>query len=146
MHYGLRSFYFYSQLLKSIYAKNACFQIKLFALLVPSADNLLQTAQIQIKILSGLIWIQTVWHWYGIYSLKCWFWKKISRHKRHEKLPGSRHRVPTSSENHGKPGKSLKKCHVWKNHGIRKNLNNHGKIMEFDKTWIIMEKSWNFVK
>ena len=27
-------------------------------------------------------------------------------------------RVPTSSGNHGKPGKSLKKFHAWKNHGI----------------------------
>ena len=27
-------------------------------------------------------------------------------------------RVPTSSGNHGKPGKSRKKIHVWKNHGI----------------------------
>ena len=27
-------------------------------------------------------------------------------------------RVPTSSGNHGKPGKSLKKFHVWKNHGF----------------------------
>ena len=24
-----------------------------------------------------------------------------------------------------------KKLHAWKNHGILKNLNNHGKIMEF---------------
>ena len=24
-----------------------------------------------------------------------------------------------------------KKFHAWKNHGISKNLNNHGKIMEF---------------
>ena len=45
----------------------------------------------------------------------------------------AKHRVPTSSGNHGKPGKSLKKFHAWKNHGIW-------------KTWIIMEKSWNFVK
>ena len=35
---------------------------------------------------------------------------------------------------------------------IMENLENqekssmHGKIMEFEKTWIIMEKSWNFVK
>ena len=27
-------------------------------------------------------------------------------------------RVPTSSGNHGKPGKSRKKFHAWKNHGI----------------------------
>ena len=41
-------------------------------------------------------------------------------------------RVPTSSGNHGKPGKSLKKSSM---HGkimeFEKNLNNHGKIMEF---------------
>ena len=43
-------------------------------------------------------------------------------------------RVPTSSGNHGKPGKSLKKSSM------------HGKIMELEKTSIIMEKSWNFVK
>ena len=35
---------------------------------------------------------------------------------------------------------------------IMENLENHykssmhGKVMEFEKTWIIMEKSWNFVK
>ena len=40
-------------------------------------------------------------------------------------------RVPTSSGNHGKPGKSLKKFHAWKILGIGKNVNNHGKIMEF---------------
>ena len=27
-------------------------------------------------------------------------------------------KVPTSSGNHGKPGKSLKKFHAFKNHGI----------------------------
>ena len=27
-------------------------------------------------------------------------------------------RVPTSTGNHGKPGKSQKKFHAWKNHGI----------------------------
>ena len=27
-------------------------------------------------------------------------------------------RVPTSSGNHGKPGKSQKKFHAWKSHGI----------------------------
>ena len=27
-------------------------------------------------------------------------------------------RVPTSSGNHGKPGKLLKKFHAWKKHGI----------------------------
>ena len=37
-------------------------------------------------------------------------------------------RVPTSSGNHGK---SRKKFHAWKNHGISNKLNNHGKIMEF---------------
>ena len=36
------------------------------------------------------------------------------------------HRVPTST---GRPGKSKKKFHAWKNHGI----------------WKKMEKSWNFV-
>ena len=41
-------------------------------------------------------------------------------------------RVPTSSGNHGKPGKSLKSSM----HGNimefkKKTLNNHGKIMEF---------------
>ena len=40
-------------------------------------------------------------------------------------------RVPTSSENHGKPKKSPKKFHAWKNHGTWKNLNNLGKTMEF---------------
>ena len=35
---------------------------------------------------------------------------------------------------------------------IMENLENHpkssmhGKIMEYEKTWIIMEKSWNFVE
>ena len=29
-----------------------------------------------------------------------------------------KNRVPTSSGNHGKPGKSQKKFHAWKNHGI----------------------------
>ena len=28
------------------------------------------------------------------------------------------YRVPKSSGNHGKPGKSPKKFHAWKNHGI----------------------------
>ena len=36
--------------------------------------------------------------------------------------------VPTSSGNHGK---SPKKFHAWKNHGNCKNLNNHGKLMDF---------------
>ena len=40
-------------------------------------------------------------------------------------------RVPMSSGNHGKTGKSRKNVHAWKNHGISKNLINHGKIMEF---------------
>ena len=40
-------------------------------------------------------------------------------------------RVPTSSGNQGKPEKSRKKFHAWKNQGILKNLNNHGNIMEF---------------
>ena len=35
---------------------------------------------------------------------------------------GLSYRVPTSSGNHGKPGKSLKKSSM------------HGKIMEFEKT------------
>ena len=43
-------------------------------------------------------------------------------------------RVPTRSGNYGKPGKSLKKSSM------------HGKIMEFEKNRIIIEKSWNFVK
>ena len=42
-----------------------------------------------------------------------------------------KYRVTTSSGNHGKPGKSLKKFHAWKNHGIwKKKQNNHGKIKE----------------
>ena len=41
---------------------------------------------------------------------------------------------PQALEIIGNPGKSLKKFHAWKNHGIWK------------KPWIIMEKSWNFVK
>ena len=44
----------------------------------------------------------------------------------------SYYRVPTSSGNHGKPGKSLKKSSM------------HVKIMEFEKKpRIIMEQSWN---
>ena len=43
-------------------------------------------------------------------------------------------RVPTSSGNHGKPGKSQKKGSM------------HGKIMELKTKQIIMEKSWNFLK
>ena len=39
-------------------------------------------------------------------------------------------RVHTSSGNHEKSLK--KKFHAWKNHGIwKKNLDTHGKIMEF---------------
>ena len=42
------------------------------------------------------------------------------------------YRVPTSSGNHGKPGKSIK---ISSMHGkiieFEKTLNNHGKIMEF---------------
>ena len=44
------------------------------------------------------------------------------------------YRVSTSSGNHGKPGKSLKKSSML------------GKIIEFEKTWIIMENHgilWN---
>ena len=44
------------------------------------------------------------------------------------------YRVPTCSGNHGK---------TWK---ITKKSSMDGKIMEFNKTRIIMEKSWNFVK
>ena len=40
-------------------------------------------------------------------------------------------RVPTSSGNHGKPWKSLKKIHAWK------------KSWNLKKNWIIMEKTWN---
>ena len=43
----------------------------------------------------------------------------------------SLYRVPTSSGNHGKPANLEKKFHTWKNQGVRKNLNIHGKIMEF---------------
>ena len=39
-------------------------------------------------------------------------------------------RVPTSSGNHGKPGKSLKKVSCME---FEKNLSNHRKIMEFVK-------------
>ena len=34
----------------------------------------------------------------------------------------------------------------WKTWKIKKKRSKHGKIMEFEKTWIIMEKSWNFMK
>ena len=41
-------------------------------------------------------------------------------------------RVPTSSWNHGKPGKSIKKSSMHgKTKEFEKNLHNHGKIMEF---------------
>ena len=41
-------------------------------------------------------------------------------------------RVPTRSGNHGKPGKSLKNSMHGKIMEFEnKNLNNHGKIMEF---------------
>ena len=41
-------------------------------------------------------------------------------------------RVPTSSENHGKPGKSLKKVPCMeKSWHLKKKLNNHGKIVDF---------------
>ena len=41
-------------------------------------------------------------------------------------------RVPTSSGNHGKPGKSLKISSMHrKSWNLKKTLNNHGKIMEF---------------
>ena len=42
------------------------------------------------------------------------------------------HRVPTSSGNHGKPGKSRKSSMHGKIMEFEKQqLNNHGKIMEF---------------
>ena len=34
----------------------------------------------------------------------------------------------------------------WKTWKITIKSSMHGKIMEFEKTWITMEKSWNFVK
>ena len=41
-------------------------------------------------------------------------------------------RVPTSSGNHGKPGKSQKEVPCMeKSRNLKKTLNNHGKIMEF---------------
>ena len=40
-------------------------------------------------------------------------------------------RVPTNSGNRGKPGKSRKSSM-------------HGKIIEFEKSLLIMERSWNF--
>ena len=42
--------------------------------------------------------------------------------------------MPTSSGNHGKP---QKKVPCIKNFGIRKNLNNHGKIMDFFKNNLV---------
>ena len=41
-----------------------------------------------------------------------------AKKKSKELVSEARLRVPTSSGNHGKPGKSLKKFHAWKNHGI----------------------------
>ena len=35
---------------------------------------------------------------------------------------------------------------IMENLEIHKKSSMHGKIMEFEKNWIIMEKSWNFVK
>ena len=52
---------------------------------------------------------------------------------RSEKSSSNYYSFLTSSGNHGKPGKSQKSSM-------------HGKIMEFEKTWIIMETSWNFMK
>ena len=49
--------------------------------------------------------------------------------------PDEMYRVPTSSGNHGKPGKSLKKVPCMEKSWNLKNNNR-----------IIMEKSWNFVK
>ena len=61
----------------------------------------------------------------------------------YQQLIGSKHfgmqaiwaivRVPTSSVNHGKPGKSLKKSLMHKKvmEFEKKQLNNHRKIMEF---------------
>ena len=34
----------------------------------------------------------------------------------------------------------------WKTWKITKKSSMHGKVMEFEKNWITMEKSWNFVK
>ena len=55
-----------------------------------------------------------------------------------------------------RPSLHLLKCHIvqgshklwksWKTWKIPQKSSMHGKIMEFEKTWIIMEKSWNFVK
>ena len=51
--------------------------------------------------------------------------------------------VPTSSGNHGKPGKFKKKFHALKNPGIRKNLNNYEKIMEFCEITSSQKPSWS---
>ena len=41
-------------------------------------------------------------------------------------------RIPTSSGNHGQPGKSLKKVPCMeKSWNLKKTLNNHGEILEF---------------
>ena len=40
-------------------------------------------------------------------------------------------KVPTSSGNHGKPGKSLKKVPCIEKSWNLKSLNNHGKILDF---------------
>ena len=50
-----------------------------------------------------------------------------------EMLTGTFNRVPTSSGNHGKPGKSLKKVPCMEKSWNLKKLNNHGKIVEFVK-------------
>ena len=39
---------------------------------------------------------------------------------------------------------SYKLWKSWKTWKITKKSSMHGKIMEFIRTWIIMEKSWNF--
>ena len=127
-------------------------------------------------------WTKFSWIQANSFSLKCqnsdrnWDFSVISSPaSSREKLTsafelGSCNRVPTSSENHGKPGKSLKKFHAadaWKNHGIWKNLNNHGKIIKFceiiDKTtssqktscgtlvlqlvfWLLVVSSFNYFK
>ena len=54
-------------------------------------------------------------------------------------------RVPTSSGNHGKPGKSLKKAPCMeKSWNLKKPLNNHGKIMEFcEIIWLNQQKPEN---
>ena len=49
----------------------------------------------------------------------------------HLKDKGVYVRVPTSSGNHGIPGKSQKKVTCMEKSWNLKNLNNHGKIMDF---------------